>query len=652
MAIKRREDSFFGLHFDFHATPQGLGGGTVGERTREEDIREICERIRPDFLQIDCKGHPGYSSYPTRAGTAVSPIQGDPLKLWRRVTKEEGVALYMHYSGVIDERAIEEHPEYACVGPDGQPDAKVTSTFGPYAEERLIPQLLELAGEYGVDGVWIDGECWGTKADYSQKALAAFREEMGIDVSQNPPVEKGDPYYEEYRDFCRRRFFRYVGRYLDAVHEKYPQFQIASNWIYSARVPQPAVLPVDFLSGDYSPSDSFNSARYEGRCLAPQGKPWDLMAWNFRCDFETKWRCPKHPAQMTQEAAAVMALGGGFQSYITQNPDGSPKMNQIRGMEEVARFCRQRQPFCHKGQFVPQAVILNSTTDFYLSSPGLFLGGSDSISGWTELMCESQQSVEIRSEHNLTGNLSRWPLVVVPGIHEKIEESFIDELLSYAREGGSLILSGGRAIAAFSARAEGGLPLPEDGIAVRYLSHDRAMWSGFEHPFPVFRQAAGEVFGWAGDTEDGDGNVYPAVQLLPYGKGKILLSSLDFGEYYHGEARTVTLRRICKKAAAALYRPMVEVEGSMYVDLVVLQKDGRYLIQLVNTGGGHADKGLANFDEIPPVGPLSLSIALPSAPSEVRLQPDGKPLEGVYRDGRLHLLIDRVEIHSIVEILP
>ena len=57
-------------------------------------------------------------------------------------------------------------------------------------------------------------------------------------------VEKGDPYYEEYRDFCRRQFFRYVSRYLDAVHEKYPQFQIASNWIYSARVPQPAVLPV------------------------------------------------------------------------------------------------------------------------------------------------------------------------------------------------------------------------------------------------------------------------------------------------------------------------------------------------------------------------------------------------------------------------
>ena len=46
MAIKRREDSFFGLHFDFHATPQGLGGGTVGERTREEDIHGLWEPRR------------------------------------------------------------------------------------------------------------------------------------------------------------------------------------------------------------------------------------------------------------------------------------------------------------------------------------------------------------------------------------------------------------------------------------------------------------------------------------------------------------------------------------------------------------------------------------------------------------------------------
>ena len=28
--------------------------------------------------------------------------------------------------------------------------------------------------------------------------------------------------------------------------------------------------------------NSVNSARFSARCLAPQGKPWDLMAWGFQ----------------------------------------------------------------------------------------------------------------------------------------------------------------------------------------------------------------------------------------------------------------------------------------------------------------------------------------------------------------------------------
>ncbi len=31
-------------------------------------IEDIIDRVRPDYLQIDCKGHPGLSSYPTKVG--------------------------------------------------------------------------------------------------------------------------------------------------------------------------------------------------------------------------------------------------------------------------------------------------------------------------------------------------------------------------------------------------------------------------------------------------------------------------------------------------------------------------------------------------------------------------------------------------------
>jgi len=175
-----RAESFLGVHFDFHAGPDCT---EVGKNTTREMIENVIRRVRPDYLQIDCKGHPGLSSYPTKVGNQAPGIVGDPLRLWRQVTAEQGVALYMHYSGVIDNEAGRKNPSWAAVSASGKADPRgriATSLFGPYVDKLLIPQLCELAGVYGVDGVWADGECWGAVPDYSDAALAAFRKATGI----------------------------------------------------------------------------------------------------------------------------------------------------------------------------------------------------------------------------------------------------------------------------------------------------------------------------------------------------------------------------------------------------------------------------------------------------------------------------------------
>lgn len=57
---KKCEDSFFGLHFDFHAkSVKEAINPTIGKNTNEEMIRHIIEKVKPDYIQIDCKGHPG-----------------------------------------------------------------------------------------------------------------------------------------------------------------------------------------------------------------------------------------------------------------------------------------------------------------------------------------------------------------------------------------------------------------------------------------------------------------------------------------------------------------------------------------------------------------------------------------------------------------
>ncbi len=205
----KRKDSFFGVHFDFHAKDDET---PVGRNTTPEAIRAIVETVQPDFIQFDCKGHPGLSSYPTRVGYPAPKITGDPLRIVREVTLEYGVALFVHYSGLWDTYAIKMHPEWARIDEEGVRDANITSAFSGYADELMIPQLKELAGEYGVDGAWVDGDCWVAALDYSAGALEAFREETGI---ESVPRGPDDEYYDEFREFTREVFRRYVRHYVD-----------------------------------------------------------------------------------------------------------------------------------------------------------------------------------------------------------------------------------------------------------------------------------------------------------------------------------------------------------------------------------------------------------------------------------------------------
>ncbi|HPA20686.1 MAG TPA: hypothetical protein PLU30_23255 [Verrucomicrobiae bacterium] len=431
----RRSEAFFGIHFDFHAGPDCTN---VGARTTPQMVNLIVDRVRPDYIQIDCKGHPGYSSYPTKVGNPVPGFVGDPLRVWRAATLKRGVALFMHYSGVVDNHAVASHPEWAALDADGKPDKRATSVFGPYVDRLMVPQLRELAGEYGVDGVWVDGDCWGARPDYGGAVVKAFREKTGAPAA---PRKVGEPFWNEWLAFNREGYRRYLRHYVDELKSSHPRFQVISNWAFSDHMPEPVTAGVAALSGDFSPDNSVNSARFAGRCIENQGVPWDLMSWS----FSRKTRKQKPAAQLMQEAAVVLAQGGGYQAYFTQDRDGAVRTSEMGVMAEVARFCRARQKFCHHSRAVPQIALLYSTAGHYRSSPKLFHpSGGDGIAILKRaltVLLDAQQAVQIVSEHHLSGSMARWPLIIVPG-WGYLEPKFRDELVAYGNAGGRLLLVG------------------------------------------------------------------------------------------------------------------------------------------------------------------------------------------------------------------
>ncbi|MBE6667471.1 MAG: hypothetical protein E7607_04075 [Ruminococcaceae bacterium] len=670
--MKKRKDSFFGLHFDFHAQPSD--GFVIGATLKEEDIREICRLIKPDFIQIDCKGHPGWASYPSTLGNAMPEFEGDPLALWRKVTKEENVALYLHYSGVYDIKYCSEHPEETAMMADGSLYSGTTRTDGKYVDEILIPQLSEIIEKYGVDGFWIDGDCWCAKPDFRPESLTAFEKETGIDLGGRLPANPDDPYYDEYREYHRELFRRYVRHYVDTLHAKYPDVQIASNWSFSDHMPEKICANVDFLSGDLNPNNSLHSARYAARALAQQNHPWDLMSWNFRIRVGDRSACAaKHVNQILQEAAAVISLGGAYQNYIMQFKDGSPNLKEVRSLTKLSEFMREREPYCFRGTPVHEAALLLSTYDRKRESKRLYSRtGYEKIMGMTALLCDIGQSLEIVCEHTLEKGCEPYKMIVVPELYCGLADDTVDMLLEYAKNGGNLVISGKNTCYFF---ANAGIPLNVTNMPEFFGEGEKAYDNGGDNGHgknapaeykSYFFTLDGNEFGALFSpcelsSDNGESVAYvhtnirsPKASLaveIPYGNGRITAIGFDIGSQYLNGTQYLH-RTLMKKITERLYTPLVKVESVLgRLEIVPLLKDEKLMIQLVNAGGSHDNPYSATDDYIPPVLDTCISIELPQKPIKLMLQPENRSLPFIYKNGRAYVRIDRIDIHSIIEVV-
>lgn len=632
----KRADSFLGIHFDFHAGPDCK---EIGKNTTPEMVENIIDLVKPDYLQIDCKGHRGLTSYPTKVGNQAPGFVGDPLRIWRDATAKRGVALYMHYSGVWDSEAIIRNPSWGAINADGKTNGNATSFFSPYADKLLIPQLRELAGEYGVDGVWVDGECWASVPDYGAAAVKAFQAKTGVTTVPRKP---SDPNWYEWLQFNRELFRQYLRHYIAEVKKTNPEFQLCSNWAYTDHMPEAVNAPLDFLSGDYSPEDSVNSARISARYLARQGVPWDLMAWSFTRQKGKGGANQKPAVQLQREAAVVLALGGGFQAYYKQKRDGSIYSEQMPLMAEVAKFCRERQAICHHATQVPQIALLYSTAAHYRKVNGLFPRDLNRMSGALQALLHNQHSVELLGEHHLSGRLQEYPLVMIPE-WDYLDEPFKAELLRYVNGGGNLVLIGPKTAALFATE----LGATFEGQPVsggQKLSHTEGTAAVVGQSQAVKLAANAQPFGKVVDSKNAS---QPAASITALGKGKIAGIYFTFGQGYT-QSHNPVMRDFLNDLVRQLFpNPMVKVRGSRDVDVMVNTVGEKLAINLVNTGGPHESEPIV--DSIAPVGPLEITIRSDKRrPSKVTLEPGGRPLAFAYAAGDIQVTVPKVDIHEIL----
>jgi len=636
-----RKDAFFGLHFDLH--PQA-SDTSLGADISEDNIRDLLERVKPDFVQYDCKGHAGWAGYPTAVGWPSPGIVKDSLAVWRKATRDLGVGLFIHYSGVWDSKAIAEHPDWARVGPDGKRDPNATSVFGPYVDELLIPQLVEVARKYALDGVWADGECWAAQLDYSPRALAAWTRETGL---KDAPRDRTDPRWLDWKMFHRRAFERYLVHWTDAVHAAVPGLQLTSNWMYTTFAPKPLEAKLDFLSGDYSPSLSVDRARVEARYLASTGMPWDLMAWGFDKGPGLGWSI-KPAVQLMQEAAVVLMQGGGFQIYHTPTRSGYLVEPIIAQEEAVAAFCRARQGISHKSKSVPQVALLLSSDSYWDRSDAVFSPGDAflELEGALHALLARRYSVDILAEHQLQPRLDEFPLVVVPD-SPKLTPQFRQALTDYVERGGRLLLLGEKCARLFEPLLGVELVGPPAQRAAelassRGVTNADGLWQKVR---PTTARAAGFIH----PTRDARKEGQVAATVSAFGKGKVAAVYGPVASIYF-RSHHPWLRDFVGGLAAELFPdPAVTVEGPPTLDVALrTTPDGRLAVHLLNAAGLPIPDRYGFTDRVPPVEGLIVTVRAAARPRSVTWSPGGGPLDWSWAEGRLVVKVPRLEIHGAV----
>jgi len=659
------EDVFFGIHYDLHA---GANDSGLGQDLTVEHLVERLSRVDPDWIQCDCKGHPGYTSWPTRVGSTAPGVVVDALRIHRDATRQLGIRLGMHYSGVWDTRAIELHPDWARVDEHGRPDGPsraqgdaqettaapqfdMTCRLSPYDADLMIPQMLEIVDAYDVDGFWVDGENWVSKPCWCARCTAEFTRRTSIAKVPRTPDQ---PHWDAWLAFHRDLFVEHVVSYAAAVHARKPGCLICSNWMYSARQPDGVRAPVDYLSGDCDWAWGANRAAIEGRVLDGRGLRWDLMAWAFTktgpVQADPPWTM-KTVTHLCQEAGEVVALGGAIMVY-----DQPQRTGWLTGWRQdliaaVADFCRARKDACFQSETIPQAAVLHLASHYCAHNTPLFNYGAalQPVEGALHALLEPGRSTDVLTEETALQRMNEYKLVVVPE-QTHLSEQLRTALGDYARAGGQVLMSGAH-LAADYPDLIGASPKGTALDETTYLPIGARAVSVSVPWQPVAPREDTEAWAYrlAQQEPEKDTTEQVIVTRRPAGRGSIIaVHGPIFQNYASGHYPDVRAF-IAGLVDRLNISWMAEVEAPARLELILRRKNGKLVINLLNRGAGETlSPHRVIVDELPPVRDVVVRIRHQDRPRAVTAVPDDTPLDYSYDDGVVTVTLPRVDIHSAI----
>ena len=634
----KRRDCYFGLHFDFHATPDDTG---IGSMTDAKKVGEYLDAVKPDFIQFDTKGHPGYASFMTEYGNVAPGLEVDHLKIIREETKKRGILLFAHYSGTFEAKVTKEHPDWATMRQDGTRSQIVNVTDTPYYETIMLPQLQELAHKYGFDGVWVDGDSAFAEFDYSPAVIEKFRKETGFEMVGD---ESTSPSRVAFCKMERKRIDEYIERYARDLHATCPGFEVGSSFARSEVQPE-EIKGLDFYSGDIFA----NEATVLVRCYAGLGKPWDIMSWG----HSGAWNTPdggfqpcgdKSTEYLCREGAMALAQGGAYEIVNPLTTQGEMRMTEKNSMARVAKFVRARQKFLQHSHPLRSAAIWYSNEEHiraFMTGDKNKLYGNLNAAYFAcfEITNGGRAADIVYDDIIMSDRIDECPVIIIPE-YRCILPEYRDALVRYMERGGKVVACGVEACKTFT-------DITSDEDRVMFIEDGDIMQGVINHRVATFGDDMIPIGMFHIDDMKPEAPAINAAAWKKVGKGALYCIGWNIFTDYgtNGKfAERDLMRRVLDLADP---KPETYLEkGVKRVELVPSEKNGVRMVNIINKN----DITMCgdNLDAFSPVVDLTIAMKLDKTPEKLWFEPDHKELEFTYDGEYAHVKVPRVDIHGII----
>ena len=238
-----------------------------------------------------------------------------------------------------------------------------------------------------------------------------------------------------------------------------------------------------------------------------------------------------------------------------------------------------------------------------------------------------------------------------------MSEDLVAALKAYVKAGGRLLVSGAKSFDRFG----------EDflGVTAGTLEEDKvycvpaADGAAPTHSdtWRLVEYTSAKPLGRLGTSELLDERLlpYPSATVNRVGRGAVAYVPCSVFRYFQRNRYPFTRAFIGEVVKALRPKLDIRVKAPTAIDVVLRQKKSRKLVHLINRSSGLPNlPNSGAIDEIPPVGPVEVTLNLSKKPRSVRLALEKSEVTTKWKPrsegGRLAVTVPSVRIHSVLVI--